>query len=156
MVDRAVTVAIALGSNLGDREAHLDFAIVQLSALLAALHASPFFETAPVDVEGIQPDFLNAAVVGQCTLSPRTLLDSLLAIEQMRGRERPHPGAARSLDLDLILYGDLIVEEPGLVVPHPRFRTRRFVLDPLAAIGRDLIDPVTGLTVGQLAHISWS
>ncbi len=118
--------------------------------LLADLRVSPFIDTEPVGV-GPQPAFLNGAAVGLCAHgSPRDLLDALLAIEQDRGRERPHPGAPRTLDLDLILFGDLILSEPGLRVPHPRFRERRFVLEPLAAIAPDLVDPVTGLTVGEL------
>ena len=78
------------------------------------------------------------------------LLDALLAIERERGRERPYPNAARTLDLDLILFGARTIDEPGLVVPHPRFRERRFVLEPLAGIAPGLVDPVSGLTVGAL------
>ncbi len=142
-------VAVALGSNLGDREAHLDFAVSGLAERLADLRVSPFIETEPVDVEP-QPAFLNGAVTGVADGTPRELLDALLALESQRGRFRPHPGAARTLDLDLILFGDLIVDESGLTVPHPRFRARRFVLEPLAAIAPDLLDPLTGLSVRQL------
>ena len=97
-----------------------------------------------------QPRYLNAAAVGKTDLSPRVLLDALLAIERERGRERPHANAPRTLDLDLILLGELVVDEPGLVVPHLRFRDRRFVLGPLASIAPDLRDPVSGLTVREL------
>ncbi len=143
-------VAIALGSNLGDRPAHLEFAVARLRALMSAVSVSSFHDTTPVGVFEPQPDYLNAAVVGMCDLPPRVLLDRLLAIEHDRGRERPHAGASRTLDLDLVLYGDLVLDEPGLVVPHPRFRERRFVLAPLAEIAPDLTDPVTGKTVGEL------
>lgn len=142
-------VAIALGSNLGDRQSHLDFAIHRLRALLEGAAASPVIDTEPVGV-GPQPRFLNAAVVGATNLSARALLDALLEIERARGRTRPHAGAARTLDLDLILYGDDRIDEPGLQVPHPRFRDRRFVLEPIARIAPDMRDPVTGLTVGEL------
>ena len=94
--------------------------------------------------------FLNAALVGETTLSARELLDALQAIEQERGRERPYANAPRTLDLDLILLGDVVLEEPGLRVPHPRFRERRFVLEPLAAVAPDLRDPVSGKTVAEL------
>lgn len=144
-----VTVAIALGSNVGDRRAHLEFAVARLRAVISGLRVSQFLETAPVDV-GPQPAFLNAAAVGTACGTPRRLLDALLAIERGRGRERPFPGAARTLDLDLILFGDAMVSEPGLEVPHPRFRERRFVLEPLAEIAPRLVDPVTGLTVLEL------
>lgn len=144
-----VPVAIALGSNLGDREHYLHDAIRRLSPDVADLHLSPLFENDAVGV-GEQPRFLNAAASGRTTLTPRALLDRLLAIEAVCGRIRTTPGAARTLDLDLILYGDAVVDEPGLIVPHPRFRERRFVLAPLAAVAAGWRDPVTGLTVDEL------
>jgi len=142
-------VAIALGSNLGDRRAHLGHACARLAATLADFRCSSYLETAPVGV-GAQPLFLNAAAVGTTALEPRALLETLLAIERERGRERPAPGAARTLDLDLVLFGDRTVDEEGLKVPHPRFRERRFVVAPLAEIAPDLVDPVTGKTVGEI------
>jgi 2-amino-4-hydroxy-6-hydroxymethyldihydropteridine diphosphokinase len=149
-LDRVAVVAIALGSNLGDREAHLELARRRLRELLIGSRASSNYETDPVDVPGPQPLFLNAAVVGHTGLTPRALLGKLLEIERQGGRTRPSAGAARTLDLDLILYGDEVVKETDLIVPHPRFRERRFVLEPLAEIGPDLTDPVTGNTVSQL------
>ena len=143
-------VAIALGSNLGNRREHLDFAVSKLQALLRNLAVSRYYDTAPVGVSGPQPLYLNAAAVGDTRLSPRDLLDALLAIERERGRERPHANAPRTLDLDLILFGGSIIDEPVLTVPHPRFRERRFVLEPLAEIGSDLRDPVSRRTVGDL------
>ena len=142
--------AIGLGSNLGDREAHLKYAIHRLADVLANLRASSLLETSPVGVPGLQPLFLNAAAVGEARTSPDELLRALLAIERERGRQRPFAGAARTLDLDLLIYGDLISDQPGLNVPHPRFRERRFVLEPLAEIAPDLRDPVTLLTVRDL------
>lgn len=143
-------VAIALGSNVGDRRAHLDYAVSKLRALLANLIVSPYVDTVPVGVSGPQAMFLNAAVVGETTLTARQLLDALLAIERERGRERPYVNAPRTLDLDLLLLGDVILHERGLEVPHPRFRERRFVLEPLAAVAPELRDPVSGKTVGEL------
>lgn len=96
------------------------------------------------------PPFLNAAGVGRSTRPSRELLEAFLAIEQRHGRTRPRTNAPRTLDLDLILAGDEIINEPGLRVPHPRFRERTFVLEPLAAIAPDLIDPVTGKTIAEL------
>ena len=121
-----INVAIALGSNLGYRERNLREAIAAIGPSVAGLRVSSFYDTAPVGV-GEQPRFLNAAATGLTMLLARELLETLLGIEARFGRTRPHPGAARTLDLDLILYGDQIIEEQDLVVPHPRFRERRFV-----------------------------
>jgi 2-amino-4-hydroxy-6-hydroxymethyldihydropteridine diphosphokinase len=146
-------VAIALGSNLGDRVRHLDHAVARLQTVVRLLKVSRYVETAPFGVSGPQPLFLNAAAVGGTLLPPRELLDVLLGVEQERGRDRlraPGANAPRTLDLDLILYGDTVIDEPGLVVPHPRFRERRFVLEPLAEIAPDLVDPGTGVTVAAL------
>jgi len=142
-------VAIALGSNLGDRDRTLRGAVAALGELLTGLCVSAFHDTDPVGV-GPQPRFLNAAVTGETSLSARDLLGTLLALEQRFGRERPFSGAPRTLDLDLILYGDAVIDEPGLVVPHPRFRERAFVLAPLAEIAADWRDPITGRTMGEL------
>ena len=146
-------VAIALGSNLGNREAHLRRAIQALAPTVSNLRVSSFYETDPVDVPGAQPRFLNGAATGESELSARAVLDALLAVEQRLGRERPYIGAPRTIDLDLILYGDSVINEPGLMVPHPRFRERRFVLQPLAEIAADWIDPVTGKTIGELLDV---
>ena len=146
-----VTVAVvALGSNLGDRQAHLDFAVRRLRTLLEEITISPVHETDPVGVAGDQPRFLNAAVVGKTRLEARELLSALQEIERDAGRERPYPGAARTLDLDLILFGDRIIEQPDLRIPHPRFRERRFVLEPLAEVAPNLEDPVSGRTMAEL------
>jgi 2-amino-4-hydroxy-6-hydroxymethyldihydropteridine diphosphokinase len=143
-------VAIALGSNLGDRRAHLTWAIEQLAAHLDDLRSSSVLETEPVDVPSPQPPYLNAVVVGTTVLAAPDLLRLLLDLEQARGRHRPSLRAPRTLDLDLILYDALVIDTPGLTVPHPRFRERLFVLAPLAEIAADWIDPATGRTVGQL------
>ena len=145
-----VIAAVALGSNLGDRAAYLGFAHERLAALFDDFRMSSLYETDPVGVPDPQGPFLNAAAVGSTVLSARDILGELLAVERACGRERPFPNAARTIDLDLILYGDWRVHEEGLVVPHPRFRERRFVLEPLAEVGRELRDPVTGLTIGEL------
>ena len=96
--------------------------------------------------------YLNAAAIGESSLSAPAILDVLLAIEQDLGRERPYEQAPRTIDLDLILYGHDVIETPGLTVPHPRFRERRFVLEPLAEVASDWIDPVTGKTIGELLN----
>ena len=144
-------VAIALGSNLGDRRAALAFAAERLASLLDNPILSDIIETDPVG-EGLedQPLYLNAALVGETSLDARALLDALRQIETDYGRTRPFPGAARTLDLDLVLFGDSLVSEPDLEVPHPRFRERFFVLGPLAEIAPDMRDPLTGLKVWEL------
>jgi 2-amino-4-hydroxy-6-hydroxymethyldihydropteridine diphosphokinase len=145
-----VKVAIALGSNLGDREANLAFGLSALPGFITNLQQSRWHDTAPVGVPSDQPRYLNGAVIGETALSARALLDRLLAIEEAAGRTRPEPLAPRTLDLDLILYGDKKIEEPGLLVPHPRFRERLFVLEPLAEVAPDWIDPATGKTISAL------
>jgi 2-amino-4-hydroxy-6-hydroxymethyldihydropteridine diphosphokinase len=146
-------VAIALGSNLGDREAHLRRAIEALLPAFSHLRVSSFYETEPVDVPAPAPMFLNAAATGESELSAPAVLDLLLTVEQQFGRERPYVGAPRTIDLDLILYGDSVINAPGLTVPHPRFRERRFVLEPLAEIAADWVDPVTGKTIRELLDV---
>jgi len=143
-------VAIALGSNLGDREAHLAFGLSALPGFITNLRTSRWYDTAPVGVSPDQPRYLNGVVAGETALAARDVLDRLLAIEDAAGRRRPSPMAPRTLDLDLILFGDQQIEEPGLTVPHPRFRERLFVLEPLAEVAPDWIDPVTGRRIEQL------
>jgi 2-amino-4-hydroxy-6-hydroxymethyldihydropteridine diphosphokinase len=143
-------VAISLGSNLGNRAEHLDYAIRALSGDLIDMQVSPVASTEAVEAAAGQPAYLNAAVVGLTSLSPRALLERLMSIERERGRERPFPMAPRTLDLDLILFGEEVIEEEGLTVPHPRFRRRAFVLSPLAAIAPEMIDPVSGLSMKEL------
>ena len=141
---------IALGSNLGNRHAHLGDAIGRLTDAFGPLTISSPHETEPVDVPLPQSPFLNMAVVGSTTRSPAATLTLLLEVERELGRERPFPGAPRTIDLDLILYGDAVLSQPGLEVPHPRFRERLFVLEPLVEIAPTFRDPVSGLTVAAL------
>lgn len=148
-MDGIAPVAIALGSNLGDREATLRAAVAELASVVSGIRVSSFLETKYVGNEP-QPPVLNGALVGETRLAPHPLLEYLLALEQRFGRTRPYGGAPRTLDLDLILYADRTIDGPGLIVPHPRFRERRFVLEPLAEVAGDWIDPVTGKTVGEL------
>jgi 2-amino-4-hydroxy-6-hydroxymethyldihydropteridine diphosphokinase len=146
----SVRVAIALGSNLGDREANLAFGLSALPGFITNLRQSRWHDTAPVGVSADQPRYLNGVVIGETALTPRELLERLLAIEDAAGRTRPGPMAPRTLDLDLILYGDKQIEEPGLLVPHPRFRERLFVLEPLAEVAPEWIDPATGSRINDL------
>ena len=146
---RFCDVVIALGSNQGDRRAHLAYAISALETLFTEVRASPFVETVAEGVGG-QPGFLNGVVVGLTALLPQDLMKALLEIEKERGRLRPYPGAPRTLDLDLILLGSCMFENKQVQVPHPRFRQRRFVLEPLVGIAPELVDPVTGSTMSEL------
>lgn len=143
-------VAIALGSNLGDRDGHLDFAASRLAVFLSDTRVSSRYDTAPVDVIGEQPTYLNAAIVGRTDLTAHELLRELQRIEADRGRERPYANAPRTLDLDLILYGGLMLADVRIVIPHARFRERRFVLEPLVEIAPDLVDPATRLSMREL------
>ncbi len=145
-------VAVALGSNVGDRVAHLAHAVDRLRTLLSDVVVSRFIETVP-DHDPDDPLFLNGALVGTTEETPERLLVTLLAIERERGRERHHAGAPRTLDLDLVLVGGLRVDSATLRLPHPRFRSRRFVLDPLADIAPNLVDPVTGRSMRELLEL---
>lgn len=129
-----VTAHVALGANLGDAEKTLREALAALNAApgVRVRRASSLYRTAPVDASG--PDYLNAVAEIATTLSAPALLDALLNLEQVAGRERPYRNAPRTLDLDLLLYGDARIDSPRLTVPHPRMSERAFVLVPLAEI----------------------
>jgi 2-amino-4-hydroxy-6-hydroxymethyldihydropteridine diphosphokinase len=137
---------VGLGANLGDRERTLREAVEALAAAegVEVVAVSTVRETEPVGV-GEQPLFLNGAAELGTTLTARELLEVLLAVEQRFGRVRaPGEHGPRTLDLDLLLYGDEVIEEPGLTVPHPRLHERRFVLEPLAELAPGLIVPGRG------------
>jgi 2-amino-4-hydroxy-6-hydroxymethyldihydropteridine diphosphokinase len=150
-VSSLVRAYIALGSNLGDRRARVEDAIRTLGEIpgTTLVARSPIIETAPVGPVG-QGAFLNAAAGVRTPLSARDLLAALNEIERRAGRERRERWGPRTLDLDLLLYGDAVIREPGLAVPHPRLHERRFVLGPLAAIAPDAVVPGLGRTVAQL------
>lgn len=130
-------------------------AVDGLKTVLDQVVVSTFIETEPLTLSH-QPPFVNGALVAATTLPARALLEMLLDLELRLGRLRPFHHAPRTIDLDLILYGDQRIIEPGLIVPHPRFRDRRFVLEPLAEIAPDMVDPVTNRTVAELLldHVS--
>ena len=134
----AVRAAIALGSNLDDPEAHVKRGFDDLGALpkTRVLARSKLYRTKPVGYLD-QPDFINACALVETELAPRPLLDELLAIERRHGRKREIPNGPRTLDLDIILYGDRKVDEPGLTIPHPRAKEREFVLKPLSDVWPD-------------------
>lgn len=140
---------LALGSNLGDRLEHLRRGARGVERFVGVLAVSPVYETAPVGYAD-QPDFLNAALLGTTTLHPRELLAAAHRVEAARGRRRGRPAGPRELDVDLIFYGGLVVREPDLSVPHPRWKERSFVLGPLADIAPALVDPETGRAVQEL------
>jgi 2-amino-4-hydroxy-6-hydroxymethyldihydropteridine diphosphokinase len=137
---------VALGANLGDRESTLRAAVDALAAVdgIEVVAVSTLRETDPVGV-GEQPRFLNGAVALDTTLGPRDLLDHLLAIERRFGRVRvAGEHGPRPLDLDLLLHGDVVLDEPGLTLPHPRLHERRFVVEPLAELAPGLVVPGRG------------
>jgi 2-amino-4-hydroxy-6-hydroxymethyldihydropteridine diphosphokinase len=143
---------IGLGSNLGDREATLKGAIAALGHTpgLFLRSVSSFHETEPVGGPAGQGMFLNAVVEIETTLDPFALLKILQEIEARFGRIRTVHWGERTLDLDLLLFGDEIINTPELSVPHPRFRTRRFVLEPLAEVAPWAVDPVTKRTIDEI------
>ena len=140
---------VGVGANLGDRRATI---LAALAALPEVIAVSELRETAPVGVVD-QPPFLNGAAALETELSPRELLDLLLAVERRLGRERRERWGPRTIDLDLLLYGDEAVDEPGLTVPHPRLHERRFALEPLLDLDPDLAVPGHGRVTDLLARL---
>ena len=146
---------VGLGANLGDRETTLRSALERLSAepRVELVAVSSFRDTAPIGIAD-QPRFLNAAAAVETTLSAHDLLDRLLAIERRLGRTREGPRfGPRTIDLDLLLYGDERIQEEGLEVPHPRLHERLFALEPLADLEPDLVVPGRGPLADLLAGL---
>ncbi len=145
-------IAIALGSNLGDSRTILDNAIQILAHTIGiTLKAqSSWYQTAPVGPP--QPDYLNGCALLEVQLTPQELLETLLKIEVQFGRVRQERWGPRTLDLDLLLFDDLILETPSLQLPHPRMRERAFVLVPLAEIAPNWVEPVSGKAIAQLVQ----
>ncbi|HEY6720108.1 MAG TPA: 2-amino-4-hydroxy-6-hydroxymethyldihydropteridine diphosphokinase [Burkholderiales bacterium] len=148
----ATKAFIGLGANLGEPEAHVRRALAALADLPGTrlVIASSFYRSAPVGVVA-QPDFINAVAEIETALGARALLEALLAAERRFGRRREFPGAPRTLDLDLLLYGDCVIAEPELIVPHPRMHQRAFVLAPLVEIAPDIAIPGKGRAKALLA-----
>ena len=146
-----IECAIALGSNLGDSQTILEASLQRLDhckgIILKAV--SPWYQTAPVGGPP-QPDYLNGCALLTTALAPEQLLATLLQIEQQFGRIRQEKNGARTLDLDLIFYGDRVFDQPHLQIPHPRFAQRAFVLVPLAKIAPDWIDPRSQKAIADL------
>ena len=141
------TAYIALGANLGEARATVRWAMDQIAGLpgTQVTRRSSLYRTAPIESSG--PDYINAVVEAQTTLAPLELLHALQAIEQAAGRERPYRNAPRTLDLDILLYGDVPSDTAELTLPHPRMWERAFVLLPLAEIAPHLVTPAQLQTV---------
>ena len=140
---------ISAGSNIGDRKASLESALTSLARQCDVKKVSSYFETEPVGYLD-QPWFLNIAVAIETHLSPSELLHACKTIEESCGRIRTFPNAPRTLDVDILIYGDVVMNEPDLIIPHPRLAERRFVLVPLAEIARDVIHPVLKKSIQSL------
>ncbi|MGB8012177.1 MAG: 2-amino-4-hydroxy-6-hydroxymethyldihydropteridine diphosphokinase [Terriglobales bacterium] len=140
---------LSLGSNLGDRAANLREAVAQLDVAGRLLALSALYETQPVDVPD-QPWFLNCVAAVATDKTPRELLQRVLQVEATMGRLRMRNRGARNIDIDVLLFGDRIVDEPGLKIPHPAMHRRRFVLEPLVEIAPEARHPVLGKTAREL------
>lgn len=147
------TVYLSLGSNLGDREAHLRDALVRLeTAEVHVVRRSSVYETEPQDLRD-QPWFVNLVVEAQTRLFPLQLLARLQDLEREMGRQRIAPKGPRTIDLDILFYGTFVIDTKELQVPHPRLDQRRFVLEPLAEIAPSLRHPVTGRTAREMLAV---
>jgi len=140
---------IGLGANLGDRLATLNRAVEHMATLGVVESVSPVYETEPVGFVD-QPAFLNAVLCLATDRAPEKLMSNLLEIEQDLGRVRSFPNAPRSVDLDLLLVGEMVIQTTELTVPHPRLQKRSFVLVPLSDIAPDIVHPVLGVTIREL------
>ncbi|MCU1323379.1 MAG: 2-amino-4-hydroxy-6-hydroxymethyldihydropteridine pyrophosphokinae [Acidobacteriaceae bacterium] len=141
--------AIALGSNMGDREGNLFDAVARLGALGVVRAVSSFYDTAPVGYVD-QPRFLNGALLLETSLGPVELLRGLLEVELAMGRERMIDKGPRVIDVDLLFYGGVVMATEELTLPHPAMGERRFVLEPLAEIAGEMVHPVVGVSVGEM------
>lgn len=145
----AVTAVLGLGSNVGDRKAHLAHALRRLDEEFGLTGVSSVWETDPVGNED-QDRFLNLVARIETDLGPRSLLEAVRSIEEERGRVRTFRNAPRTLDIDILLYGDEVVDEEGLEVPHPRMDGRPFVLVPLLELDTGIEDPRTGVRYAEM------
>jgi 2-amino-4-hydroxy-6-hydroxymethyldihydropteridine diphosphokinase len=145
-----VTIYLGLGSNLGDREANLVKALQLLSERLPVEQISSLYETEPVGYEP-QPHFLNAVCCAKTEIGPFQLLSLIKGVEAALGRVPSFPNAPRPIDVDILFYGDLIIETPQLTIPHPRLEERAFVLIPLFELDAALVHPLSGERIGDLA-----
>jgi len=140
---------LSLGSNVGDRAANLNTAIDRLRAFGEVVAVSSFYETEPVEFTA-QPWFLNCAVTLNTDATPKQLLTVIVDIEQQLGRRRAQQKGPRTIDIDILLFGDQIVDDPGLTIPHPTLHERRFVLEPLVEIAPGARHPVFKQTIREL------
>jgi len=143
------TAYLSLGSNLGDRAANLRAALAQLDVAGKLLAVSALYETQPVDVPD-QPWFLNCVAAIETEKTPRELLQLALKVEAAMGRLRMRNKGPRNIDIDIVLFGYRVVDEPGLKIPHPALQQRRFVLEPLVEIAPEARHPALGKTARQL------
>lgn len=154
MTAPAHAACVALGANIGEPQRQIEAGFAALAALPGTrlLARSSLYRSAPVGYTD-QPDFINAVAMIETTLAPHALLEAVLTIERVNGRVREFPNAPRTLDLDIVIYGDVVLQEPGLTIPHARMLERAFVMVPLAEIAPDMLVPGHGKVGDLVRHV---
>ena len=148
---RSVPVVLSLGSNLGDRGLHIRRAIAALDDAIRVVRLSSMWETEPVDAREDSQPYLNAVIAGYTKLSPEALLDSVATIERSQGRRRRHRNESRPIDIDVVLFGSRVIRRRSLTIPHPRYRERAFVTEPLRELTLPWAEPADGRPISRFS-----
>jgi 2-amino-4-hydroxy-6-hydroxymethyldihydropteridine diphosphokinase len=148
-----IDVYLLLGSNLGNRELFLQKAAEEIGKAIAPVKKMSKVYQTPAWGKTDEPDYLNQALLVQTDMPANEILQTILAIELLLGRERKEKWGSRTIDIDILLYGDEIISEPGLIIPHPQLHKRKFAMEPLIELSPKLVHPIFNRTIAELNHV---